>query len=297
MDRTREKERLLAEIEKKYGIPLLVPEEVDEGRALRALAEIAGEASETEKGELSEEMLAQFLEDRLTKEESEATAEAISTALGAGSIALYRIRLSSRLNEDVKHIIYGLTGMNTMIVPIGTREAIVLETVGKRERDELLKENATEMADTIAADALIKVTISVDTITNNTHELPLVARNTAAAMEIGSRLNPGSRVYAYHELGIGKMLYLMPKDEKEEFLSDILGTFRFASLELEMQETIRMFFEENLSVTATASRLYIHRNTLIYRIDKLYRQTGLDLRRFNDAVVARLALELERLME
>ncbi len=297
MDRIKEKERLLSEIEHKFGIPISVPDDIDEERAIRALAEIAGEAVDTEQGQLPERMIRQFLEGNLSPSESAEAAGVISGAMGGASLALYRMLLSSRLNEDVKHIIYGLTGCETLIIPLASKEIIVIEPVGKRTKPELLKETATELADTIAADALVKVVISVDTITNKATELPGICNNTRAALDIGTRLYPGSRVYAYHELGIGKMLYSLSKEEKEEFLTDILGNFRFASLEPEMQETIRTFFEADLSVTATAGRLYIHRNTLIYRIDKLYKQTGLDLRRFKDAVVARLALQMEQLME
>ncbi len=297
MNRIKEKERLLSEIERKFGIPILVPDDIDDERAIRVLAEIAGENTDTEQEQLSERMIREYLEGRLSASESAATAEKITGVMGGASLALYRIQFSSRLNEDVKHIIYGLTGGETLIIPIGAKEIIVIEPVGKRTKPELLKENATKLADTIAADALIKVVITVDTITNKALELPIIFKNTRAALEIGTRLYPGSRVYAYHELGIGKMIYSMPKEEREEFLTDVLGSFRFASLEPEMQETIRTFFEADLSVTATAGRLYIHRNTLIYRMDKLYRQTGLDLRRFNDAVIARLALQMEQLME
>ncbi len=293
-----EKERLLAQIEEKYGIPIAIPDGVDEEAAVKALTKMAGDEGEAagSRPEPEDAKILQYLEGKQPPEEAARTEEALEREYAGIRATIYRIRLAAPTNEDVRRIIFGLAGEPSHLLKKSEKELIVIASAADIRTAEDLKERAVELADTLAADAMIGAVISVDTSINKMQELRKINAQAELAVIIGTRINPGETVYVYNELGTGKMLYRLTQEEKEEFLTDTLGSFRFAGLDQEMQMTIRTFFDADLSVTETARRLYIHRNTLIYRIDKLYKLTGLDIRRFNDAVAARLAFMVELLM-
>ena len=98
------------------------------------------------------------------------------------------------------------------------------------------------------------------------------------------------QVYGYHRLGLGKLIYSLPKETCEDFLKDHLGGFNLTDLDPETKNTIKVFFDSGLSLAETARSLYVHRNTLVYRIEKLEKQCGLDIRKFDDAIVMKIAL-------
>ena len=290
---------LKEQVEKKYGFPIGIPEGVSEEAALRALRMMA-EAEEkdpqvAEQQSLEAGEILKFLEGRQTEEEEDRTIKALQKEFAGKETVLWHLRLSAPVNEDVQRILLGLAGEKAYLMRQSNGELILLSEVKKALSSEELLEAASEIIDTLAADAMMKAMISVDKSVNNVAELRKSNKNCRSAMVIGTRLNPGENIYLYSRMGTGKILYRLRTEEREEFLNDTLGSFRFANLDREMQTTIRTFFDADLSVTETARRLYIHRNTLIYRIDKLYRLCGLDLRRFGDAVTAQLALQAELL--
>lgn len=293
MNYTDEKERLLAAIKRKFGVSLTVADDTDKAAVLRALENIA---DEQRAGRLpAENELLRFFEGKQNAEEAGRTVSALEKALGNMPVALYLICLGTPVDEDVRRILTELCGDEAILIKRSAKEAILLAPATDDGEENNLSDTATAIADTLAADAMTMAIVVVDRTVNRYEEIPKSFENIRKAREIGSRLNPEDRVISFHRLGLGKMLHTLSVREREEFLSDNLGTFRFGGLDPEMQATIRTFFDADLSVSDTAKRLFIHRNTLVYRIDKLYKQTGLDLRRFSDAVIAKIALQLEQL--
>jgi carbohydrate diacid regulator len=103
-------------------------------------------------------------------------------------------------------------------------------------------------------------------------------------------------VVAYNNLGIGRLIYQLPMSLCRMFIKEIFDGKSPDDLDDETLTTINKFFENNLNVSETSRQLYIHRNTLVYRLDKLEKSTGLDLRVFEDAITFKIALMVVKYM-
>jgi len=110
------------------------------------------------------------------------------------------------------------------------------------------------------------------------------------ALDVGRIFYREKRIVAYNTLGIGRLIYQLPVNLCEMFMTEIFGDDIPDDLDEETLTTINRFFENNLNVSETSRQLYVHRNTLVYRIEKLQKSTGLDIRVFDDAMTLKIAL-------
>ena len=116
------------------------------------------------------------------------------------------------------------------------------------------------------------------------------------AMEVSKIFSPQIHINSYTSLGIGRLIYQLPIPLCNMYLKEILGDFSIDDFDDETLVTINKFFENSLNVSETSRQLYIHRNTLVYRLDKIQKITGLDLRIFDDAVTFKIALMVSKYM-
>ena len=113
---------------------------------------------------------------------------------------------------------------------------------------------------------------------------------------INQLFNSDKKVVAYSNLGIGRLIYQLPMPLCKMFIKEIFEEKTPDQFDEETLTTINKFFENNLNVSETSRQLYIHRNTLVYRLDKLEKSTGLDLRIFDDAITFKIALMVVKYM-
>lgn len=170
-----------------------------------------------------------------------------------------------------------------------THLVLVREMKSRITGDDMRK-MAETLVDMLGSEAMISVKISYDECIDDFRKLPDSYRNVCRADAIGNLFLENRSVYGYHELGTGKLIYSLPRDVCEEFLRDHLGDADLQDMDPETRNTIRVFFDSGLSLAETARALYVHRNTLVYRIEKIERQTGLDIRKFDDAMVMKIAM-------
>jgi carbohydrate diacid regulator len=116
------------------------------------------------------------------------------------------------------------------------------------------------------------------------------------ALDVGKIFYSDRHVMAYGNLGIGRLIYQLPLPLCKMFIAEIFGENTPDQFDEETLVTINRFFENNLNVSETSRQLYIHRNTLVYRLDKLQKSTGLDIRTFEDAITLRIALMVVKYM-
>ncbi len=116
------------------------------------------------------------------------------------------------------------------------------------------------------------------------------------AMDVGKIFFDERNIIAYSELGIGRLIYQLPIPLCKMFIKEIFGGRSPDEFDEETLTTISKFFENSLNVSETSRQLFIHRNTLVYRLDKLQKSTGLDLRVFEDAITFRIALMVVKYM-
>ena len=117
------------------------------------------------------------------------------------------------------------------------------------------------------------------------------------ALDVGKIFFDERNIIAYNELGIGRLIYQLPIPLCKMFIKEIFGGKSPDDFDEETLSTINKFFENSLNVSETSRQLFIHRNTLVYRLDKLQKSTGLDLRVFEDAITFKIALMVVKYMK
>ncbi len=149
---------------------------------------------------------------------------------------------------------------------------------------------ANAIVDNLQSEAMTSVRVGYGSPAESFDHLKEAYQNACTALQIGMVFYAEERVFYYQELGIGRLIYKLPPDQCEIFLEEVLGENKEIDLDDEMMNTIRKFFENNLNITDTARQLYIHRNTLVYRLERIEKKLGLDIRVFEDAMLFRIAM-------
>ena len=160
-----------------------------------------------------------------------------------------------------------------------------------------LEEVAATAVDMLNMEAMVKVRASYGTIVNELKDLSRSYKEAKMAMDVGKIFYAGRRVFSYNELGIGRLIYQLPPSLCKLFIREIFGDEEKIEMDQEILTTIDTFFANNLNVSETARQLFVHRNTLVYRLEKLQKSTGLDIRTFEDAMTFKIALMVREYMK
>jgi carbohydrate diacid regulator len=144
------------------------------------------------------------------------------------------------------------------------------------------------------AEFSIKIVIGIGTTAYHLRELADRYKEAQVAIEVGKVFDTEKTVISYENLGIGRIIYQLPTTLCEMFLSEVFKKSPIEALDADTLETINKFFENNLNVSETSRKLFVHRNTLVYRLEKIRKVTGLDLREFDHAIVFKVALMVKK---
>lgn len=156
---------------------------------------------------------------------------------------------------------------------------------------------AKNIEDTLKSELFIKTTIGIGTPAGHLRELADSYKEAQAAIEVGKVFDTEKSIISYENLGIGRLIYQLPTTLCEIFLSEVFKKNSIDSLDQETLFTINKFFENNLNVSETSRKLFVHRNTLVYRLEKIKKVTGLDLREFDHAIVFKVALMVKKYLD
>ena len=156
---------------------------------------------------------------------------------------------------------------------------------------------AVHITDTLSSEFYTKVSIGVSTIVDNIKDLARSYKEAQIAIEVGKVFDTEKFIINYENLGIGRLIYQLPPTLCNMFLSEVFPKGAYESLDSDTLVTIQSFFENNLNGSETSRKLFVHRNTLVYRLDKVQKITGLDLRSFDDAVLFKLAAMVRTYLE
>ena len=149
----------------------------------------------------------------------------------------------------------------------------------------------------LETEAMIDARVSYGTVVNEIKDVSKSYKEAKMALEVGKIFYAERNIIAYNRLGIGRLIYQLPLPLCKMFIREIFTNVSPDEFDEETLTTINKFFENNLNVSETSRQLYIHRNTLVYRLDKLQRSTGLDLRVFDDAITFKIALMVVKYMK
>ena len=157
------------------------------------------------------------------------------------------------------------------------------------------------VADTIVAmtnaEAMLNVKVAFGTVVQELKDVSKSYKEAKLALDVGKIFYAEKNVVAYSTLGIGRLIYQLPPNLCRIFIREIFGDYVPGDLDDETLTTINKFFENNLNVSETSRQLFVHRNTLVYRIEKIQKSTGLDLRNFDDALAFKIALMVVNYMK
>ncbi len=171
--------------------------------------------------------------------------------------------------------------------------AVVKQVPANIETSELVK-LAQTIEDTLKAELFIKTAIGIGTVATHLRELADAYKEAQVAIEVGKVFDTEKSILSYENLGIGRLIYQLPTTLCEIFLSEVFKKNSIDSLDQETLFTINKFFENNLNVSETSRKLFVHRNTLVYRLEKIKKLTGLDLREFDHAIIFKVALMVKK---
>lgn len=153
---------------------------------------------------------------------------------------------------------------------------------------------AQTIEETLNTEIFVKTVIGIGTIANHLRELADSYKEAQTAIEVGKVFDTEKTIINYTNLGIGRLIYQLPVTLCEIFLAEVFKKNSIDSLDQETLFTINKFFENNLNVSETSRKLFVHRNTLVYRLEKIKKLTGLDLREFDHAIIFKVALMVKK---
>ena len=157
-----------------------------------------------------------------------------------------------------------------------------------------LEKLARSIADTLSGEFYTRVNVGIGTIVDSIKELSRSFKEAQTALEVGKVFDTDKAIVSYDNLGIARLIYHLPTTLCETFLHEVFKRGSIESLDHETLFTIQKFFENNLNVSETSRKLFVHRNTLVYRLEKIKKLTGLDLREFDHAIIFKIALMVKR---
>ncbi|NCA98857.1 MAG: PucR family transcriptional regulator, partial [Clostridia bacterium] len=210
----------------------------------------------------------------------------------------FLVKIDQSEEVDCLEIVQNLfPDKRTSFVLAMDEETIVLLTDYLKEDAEFIDHTAATIMDTINAESLAKVRIGIGMVADSLKDAAKSYREASLALTVGNIFESDTYVMRYDKLGLGRLIYQLPPTLCHMFLDEVFPKGAYESLDSETLLTIQKFFENNLNGSETSRQLFVHRNTLVYRLDKVQKITGLDLRSFDDAVLFKLASMVRRYLE
>lgn len=196
--------------------------------------------------------------------------------------------------EIVRSLFAGKT--KDFITAVDEKNIIIVKEVKSNETYEDMEKLAKVIVDMLNTEVMTKVHVAFGTVVNELKEVSRSYKEAKMALDVGKIFYSDKNVVAYSNLGIGRLIYQLPLPLCRMFIKEIFDGRSPDEFDEETLSTINKFFENSLNVSETSRQLYIHRNTLVYRLDKLQKSTGLDLRVFEDAITFKIALMVVKYM-
>ena len=180
--------------------------------------------------------------------------------------------------------------MQDFVLSINETDVAIIKQISGTVTAEDLEKIAVNIEETLKNELRIKTIIGIGTVAEHLRELADSYKEAQTAIDVGKVFDTEKSVMHYENLGIGRLIYQLPTTLCEIFLREVFKKNSLDSLDQETLFTINKFFENSLNVSETSRKLFVHRNTLVYRLEKIRKLTGLDLRQFDHAIVFRVAL-------
>lgn len=195
----------------------------------------------------------------------------------------------------LKNILANHTG--DFITPMEEHSVVIVRRMAEWEEQKQMEELAHVLADTVSSETLCRIRIACGTIAYSLKEVSRSYKEARMALEVAEIFYSSRNVITYEELGIGRLIYQLPVPLCEMFLKEVFGDFDPATLDEETLTTVYQFLDNDLNLSETSRQLFVHRNTLVYRLEKLQKTVGLDVRQFEDAMTFKIAMMVSDYMD
>ncbi len=209
--------------------------------------------------------------------------------------------VETKLEKDgiVTELLKGMfsTQGGDYITAVDESSVILIKAVEADAAHEQLEEIANTIVAMMNAEAMLNVRVSFGSIIPELKDVSKSYKEAKLALDVGKIFYAEKNVVAYSTLGIGRLIYQLPINLCRIFIEEIFGENVALDFDDETLTTINKFFDNNLNVSETSRQLFVHRNTLVYRIEKIQKSTGLDLRNFEDALTFKIALMVVNYMK
>ncbi len=182
------------------------------------------------------------------------------------------------------------TGTKDFITAVDEGHIIFIKHLEVTDGYQEINDVAKTITDTLSAEAMMKVRVAYGTVVEELKDVSKSYKEASMALDVGRIFYSERTILAYNELGIGRLIHQLPVSLCEMFLQEVFNGDAFEQFDEETLVTVYKFFDNNLNVSETARQLYIHRNTLVYRLEKIQKSTGLDVRVFDDALTFKIAM-------
>ena len=180
------------------------------------------------------------------------------------------------------------------VISTGEQDIVIVREFEDDVTSADLEQLAQTISDTLSTEFYCRVGIGIGTIVENIKDLARSYKEAQIAIEVGKVFESEKEIISYENLGIGRLIYQLPTTLCEMFLTEVFKHGSLETLDKETLQTIQVFFDNNLNVSETSRKLFVHRNTLVYRLEKIRKLTGLDLREFEHAITFKVALMVKR---
>lgn len=206
------------------------------------------------------------------------------------------IKATSKTDTSIYDVIQNLFPDKTkdFVININETDIALVKEINKDIGSKDLEKLAKSIVDTLSSEFYIHCVVGIGTVVTGVKDLARSFKETQVALEVGKVFDTDKTIVNYESLGVARLVYQLPTTLCEMFLKEVFKRGSIESLDQETLFTIQKFFENNLNVSETSRKLFVHRNTLVYRLEKIKKLTGLDLREFEDAIVFKVALMVKK---
>ncbi len=180
------------------------------------------------------------------------------------------------------------------IFNISETDTVIVKEIHPDIETKDIEKLARSIVDTLSSEFYIRSFVGIGTVVTGIKDLARSFKEAQVALEVSKVFDAEKTIVSFDKLGIARLIYQLPTTVCEMFLKEVFQKGSIDQLDQETLFTIQRFFENNLNVSETSRGLFVHRNTLVYRLEKIKKLTGLDLREFDHAIVFKVALMVKK---
>lgn len=210
----------------------------------------------------------------------------------AGARVVYIVETKTEKDSTAAEFLKGMFTAQSgdFITAIDESNVILIKSLEASDGEKQIKQIAQTIVDMMSTEAMMNVRVAYGTVVQELKDVSKSYKEAMMALDVGKIFYVEKKVISYSSLGIGRLIYQLPVNLCKIFIDEIFGENDPGEFDEEIVSTVNKFFENNLNVSETSRQLFVHRNTLVYRIEKLEKSTGLDVRTFDDALTFKIAM-------